>query len=98
MSLLKGNIRVHPIKDKELYRIFKDLEKYGRTTFNYPDRGKQQSIARKIGVNGKKLIEKNLLLPPAKTRTSRINIIAIPPNVICKEKKKGIFNFLRGKP
>lgn len=97
MSLPKDSIKVLPT-EKELYRIFKDLEKHGRTIFDYPNRSKQQGVARKIGIRGKSLIEKELLLPPARTRTTRINIIAVPPNVIVREKKKGIFNFLRRKP
>jgi hypothetical protein len=90
------------IKDseKELYRIFKDLERYGRTTFNYPDRKKQQSIARKIGVRGQPLINDDLLFPPARTRNSKINIVALPPKVEIKEEKLrkiSRFNFLRKK-
>ncbi len=73
--------------EKELYRIFKDLERYGRTTFNYPDREKQQGIARSIGIRGKSLIERDLFLPPARTRNQRINIIALPIGVKIKEKK-----------
>ena len=73
--------------EKELYRIFKDLEKYGRTTFSYPDYSKQQNIAKSIGMRGKSLFERNLFLPPARTRRHRINIVALPIGVKIKEQK-----------
>lgn len=78
-----------PIKkdEKELYRIFKDLEKYGRTTFSYPDSKKQQGIARSIGIRAKHLFKQDLMLPPAMTRQHRINIVALPTNVQIVEKK-----------
>lgn len=81
--------------ERELYRIFKDLEKHGRTTFNYTDRTKQQGIARTIGIRGKSLIERDLFLPPARTRDQRMNIVALPIGVTIKEKKKGRFFFQR---
>jgi len=81
--------------ERELYRIFKDLEKHQRTTFNYPDRSKQQSIARSIGQRGKPFIKRGLLLPPARSRDHSINIVALPIGVKVVEKKKGIFKFQR---
>ena len=81
--------------EKELYRIFKDLEKHGRTTFSYPDYTKQQNISRTIGIRGKSLYERGLFYPPAKTRQHRITIVALPIGVKCKETKKGIFHFNR---
>ena len=95
---MKRNIKISTT-DKELYRIFKDLEKYGRTTFNYPDRKLQQSIARKIGLIAKEQrnedTKKYTLFPPARTRNRKLNIIALPTNIVIKEKKKGIFKLLR---
>jgi len=91
----KYSIKVHHT-EKELYRIFKDLEKYGRTTFSYPDYSKQQGIARSIGKRGKNLFEEGLFLPPAKTRQHRINIVALPIGVTINE-KQGRFFFQRKK-
>jgi len=82
----KYSIEVHH-SEKELYRIFKDLEKYGRTTFSYPDYSKQQNIAKSIGMRGKNLFERDLFLPPAKTRRHRINIVALPIGVKIRERK-----------
>ena len=81
--------------EKELYRIFKDLERHGRTTFSYPDYNKQKNIAISIGMRGKSLYERGLFLPPAQTRRHRINIVALPIDVEIKEEKKGIFRFKR---
>ena len=91
-----SSIKVNP-SEKELYRIFKDLEKHQRTIFNYPDRSKQQGIARSIGIRGKELIEKDLFLPPARSRDHSINIVALPIGVSIEEKKKGRFFFTRRK-
>ena len=91
----KYSIKVHPTKEKELYRIFTDLEKHGRTTFKYPDYKKQQNIAKSIGMRGKNLFENDLFLPPARTRQHRINIVALPIGVKIKEKTKGRFFFNR---
>ena len=82
----KYSIKVHH-SEKELYRIFKDLERYGRTTFSYPDYSKQQGIARSIGIRGKNLFERDLFLPPASTRQHRINLVQLPIGVKIKEKK-----------
>ena len=73
--------------EKELYRIYKDLEKYSRTVFSYPNSEKQQSIARTIGIRGKPLIEQGLFLPPASNRYSHINIVALPIGVTIREEK-----------
>jgi len=73
--------------EKELYRIFKDLERHGRATFSYNDPVKHQSISRSIGIRGKPLYEKGLFYPPASTRQHRINIVALPIGVQVKEKK-----------
>lgn len=81
--------------ERELYRIFKDLERHSRTTFSYSDPVKQQSIARILGRRGKPLIENGLFLPPARSRDHRINIVALPIGVKIKEKRKGIFRFSR---
>jgi len=92
----KYSIKVLPT-EKELYRIFKDLEKHGRTTFSYPDRHTQQGIARSIGIRGKPLIENNLFLPPARSRDHSLNIVALPIGVSIEEEKKGRFFFKRRK-
>ena len=79
-----------PIKkeEKELYHIFKDLQKYGRTTYHYPDISKQQSISRIIGKRAKPLIQKNLIHPPlSSTNKWRITGIQLPKNVTIIEKK-----------
>ena len=81
--------------EKELYRIFKDLEHYGRTTFSYPDYNKQQNIAKSIGMRGKTLYERGLFIPPARTRQHRINVVALPIGVKIHERKKGRFFFQR---
>lgn len=86
--IMRNSIGVHNT-EKELYRIFKDLEKHGRTTFHYEDHVKQQSIARSLGKRGKSLYERGLFLPPAQTRQHRINIVALPIGVQIKEKKIG---------
>ena len=81
--------------EKELYRIFKELERYGRSSFSYKDRAKQQDLARNIGMRGKPLIEQGLFYPPAKTRQHRINIVALPIGVrLIEEKGKKISRFL----
>ena len=90
----KYSIKVHHT-EKELYRIFKDLEKHGRAIFNYPDRTKQQGIARSIGIRGKSLVERDLFLPPARTRDQRINLVQLPIGVKIVEKKNGRFFFQR---
>ena len=80
--------------EKELYSIFKDLERYGRTTFSYPDPRKQQSIARTIGVRGKDLADEGLFVPPlSSTNRHRLTGVQLPNNVKIKEDKKGIFSF-----
>jgi len=73
--------------EKELYRIFKDLERYGRSAFSFPDHSKQRGIARSIGIRGKSLFERDLFFPPALSHRHRINIVALPPNVVVTEKK-----------
>ena len=73
--------------EKELYRIFKDLEQHGRATFSYPDVAKHNGIAKSIGIRGKPLYEKGLFYPPAHTRQHRINIVALPIGVKIVEKK-----------
>lgn len=96
----KQYITIRPT-EKEMYRIFKDLEQYGRTTFSYPDRYKHTGIARSIGVRGKPLIEDNLLVPPlSSTNRHRMTGVQLPPNVQINEQrtKKGIrFYFSRKK-
>jgi len=94
----KYSIKALPI-EKELYRIFKDLEQYGRTTFSYNDRSKQQGIARSIGKRGSNLVENGLLVPPlSSTNKHRMTGIQLPIGVQIKEEKKGIFKFYRRKP
>lgn len=95
---MKGRcvIKVHP-GEKELYRIFKDLEKHGRTTFSYPDYNKQQNIAKSIGMRGKPLFESGLFIPPARTRQHRINVVALPIGVKVEERNVGRFYFHRKK-
>jgi len=84
--------------EKELYHIFKDLEKHGRTTFSYPDRSKQQGIARSIGIRCKPLVDRNLMIPPlSSTNNHRMTGIQLPINVKVVETKKGIFSFKRRK-
>jgi len=79
-----------PVKctEKELYRIFKDLERYGRTTFSYPDRSKHTSIARTIGIRTAPLVEKNLFIPPlSSTNRHRMTGVQLPIGVVINEKK-----------
>lgn len=80
--------------EKELYHIFKDLERHGRATFSYPDNpDKQARIARDIGMRGKKLINKGMFYPPARAKYHNLNIIAIPPKIKVVEIKKNRFHF-----
>ena len=84
--------------EKELYRIFKDLERHGRTTFSYPDVSKHRGIARSIGIRCKPLVERNLMIPPlSSTNNHRMTGVMVPPNVMVVERKKGIFSFNRRK-
>lgn len=74
--------------EKELYRIFKELEIYGRSTFSYPDREKHTGIARSIGIRGKPLVKNNLLIPPlSSTNRHRMTGVQLPIGVEIKEKK-----------
>jgi hypothetical protein len=74
--------------EKELYRIFKDLERYGRTTFSYPDRAKHTGIARSIGIRGKPLVKNNLLVPPlSSTNSHRMTGVLLPTDVKIYRKK-----------
>jgi len=81
--------------EKELYRIFKELELHSRTTFSYSDSGKQQSIARSLGQRGKPFIRRGLFLPPARARDHSLNIVALPIGVTVEEKKPNRFFFQR---
>ena len=85
--------------EKELYHIFKDLEKHGRATFSYPDRSKHQSISRTIGIRCKPLVKRNLMVPPlSSTNQHRMTGVMLPVNVKVVETKKGIFSFKRRIP
>jgi len=76
--------------ETELYRIFKELEWYGRSAFSYPNNpDRQRGIARSIGIRGKPLVKRDLFIPPAMTRQHRINIVALPIDVKIEEKKNG---------
>ena len=91
----KYSIKVLPT-EKELYRIFKDLEKHGRTIFNYPDRSKHSGIARSIGIRCKPLIENDLFFPPlSSTNKHRMTGVQLPIGVSVKEEGKGKFFFKR---
>ena len=88
-----------PIKDteKKLYRIFKELEKYGRSSYSYPKK-EHQSISRKIGIRVKPFVEKKMILPPlSSTNKHQLSGIQLPINIGIKEKKKGVFVFYRKK-
>ena len=100
--------KTHSIKIKscevELYRIFKDLEKYGRAAFSYPSNPiKQQELARTIGKRSKKanLVKNDLFYPTGNTRAatnvkqSRLNLVQLPIGVEVIEKKNGTFCFIR---
>jgi len=89
--------------EKELYRIFKDLEKYGRSTFTYPDKAKRNSISQQISYKTKDIPVPELFLPPANYGDSRrikqpTSAILLPPNVYIEEKKLrngSIFKFFK---
>jgi len=94
----KGSITVKntDLHNIELRRIFKECEKFGRSTFTYPDKQKYTGIARSIGIKAKPLVTKGLMLPPANTRHHNVGIIALPINVEVKETKTkngSIFKF-----
>ena len=88
---MNGKHSIHIGNDeKELYHIFKDLERYGRTTFSYPDPKKQQSIARTIGIRVSPLAKQDLMIPPlSSTNKFRMTGIQLPTNVKIKESKEG---------
>jgi len=86
----KYSIKVPPT-NKDLYNIFKKLEMHNRASFNFPDRNKQQLIAKKIAVDGKILIDNGFLYPPARSRDKRINLVAVTIGSRIKEQKKGLF-------
>ena len=91
----KYSIKVPPTKI-ELYNVFKNLEKHGRTTFNIPDRNKHVGIARSIGIRGKTLIDNGYLIPPlSSTNKRRITGVQLPIGVKIVEKKKGFFDFFK---
>lgn len=71
--------------EKELYRIFKDLEKYGRCAFSYPE-NRQHSVSRTIGERGQHLSNNNLLFPPRQIDKGK-SIVALPIDVEIREKK-----------
>ena len=74
--------------EKELYNVFKKLERYGHTTFSFPDRKTHVGLARSIGIRGKPLIKDGLLIPPlSSTNKHRMTGVQIPHNVVVKEKK-----------
>jgi len=89
MTKPKQNNRSFKVREeeKELYRISKELELYGRSGFSFSDRKKQQNIARTLGVRGKLIIENDLLFPVTLARHHGVNVIAVPPNVSVKSKK-----------
>lgn len=76
--------------EKEIYRIFKDLEKHGRTTFSYPNLSKHRGIARSIGIRVSPLVERKLIFPPlSSTNKHRMTGIQLPTDVKIKEEKDG---------
>jgi len=67
------------------------LEEYDRSAFSFPNNPeKQQGIARSLGIKGKSLVERDLLLPVTGTRHRHpsVNIVALPIGVEVVEKKK----------
>lgn len=89
----KYSIKVPPTKI-ELYKVFKNLEKNQRTIFSFPDRTKHSGLARSIGIVGKPLIERKLLIPPlSSTNQRRMTGVQLPIGVKTIEKKKGFFDF-----
>lgn len=102
MNLRKGNIKVHPTKEVDLYKIYKQLERDNLVYFKF-DKLKHENLMKKIGhmaINTKdQSTKKYRLLPPAKTKNNDFRIIALNPNFKIQEKpQKGIFRFLRRKP
>ena len=88
-----------PIKDseKKLYRIFKELEKYGRSSYS---KEKSHGINRKIGLRVKPFVDKGLMIPPLSSKYNNITGVQLPINIGIKERKteKGIhFYFYRKK-
>jgi len=80
MPKTKNSIKIRH-GERELYRIFKDLEKYNRAEFSYPERpGVQRGLARSIGIRGKPLIDNGFLNPPTIThnRFPTLSIISVP--------------------
>ena len=101
MNTRRKIFQVNPINEKDLYWIFKDLEKYQRTTFSFDDKKKHNSICRTIGRRGAHLVEAGLFVPPlSRKRKKTLTGVQLPKNVIIveNEKQKGIFRFLRRKP
>ena len=86
--------------EKELYRIFKRLEKYGRTTINYPSNDIQNSISRKISWRTKNIPVPDYFIPPHNLRSSRrikssMSICQLPIDVKIEETKFKNFSRFR---
>ena len=82
--------------EKELYRIFKDLERYGRASFSYPDLSKHRGMARSIGIRVKPFVERNLILPPlSSTNRHRMTGVMLPVNVKVEGVKRNNGTFFR---
>ena len=86
-------VRKHSIlvrnTEKELYRIFKDLERYGRCAFSYPDKRKQQSISRALGKRIQPLANAGLIIPPlSRDRRYRYTGVMLPTNINVKIEEK----------
>ena len=94
MPKTKYSIKV-PHNNTTLYRICKELEKYDRSSFSFPDDPKkQQGTARSLGIKGKSLVERDLMLPVTGTRHRHppVNIVALPVGVEVVEKKRGNYS------
>jgi len=90
MPKTKYSIKV-PHDNITLYRICKELEEYDRSSFSFPNNPeKQRGVARSLGIKGKSLVERDLLLPVAGTRHRHppVNIVALPVGVEVVEKKR----------
>lgn len=91
----KYQIKISP-SEKELYRIFKDLELYGRCAYSYPE--KQKSVSLKLSKKCDPFIKRGLMYPPVSNYWSNQSkeirsYVQLPIKVSIREKRKGVFGF-----
>lgn len=94
MPKYKNYLEVDKIKEPNLLRICKDLEIQGKSIIQEHNNELDRwcSLSRTIGVRGKPLIQKKLLLPPLRSSNIQhrnMGVINTYPGVQIKHKKIG---------